>query len=149
MSAICRVVCWWVLLLSSLAGPFPFRCVAQCRTGQRRVTVADGIVMGEFAPPVPALFPEPDAPGLFSPDGSRFAAILSRGDLSNDTVRYTLFVFSTRDAFRTQKPLTSLTRTIRRLPACTGFPTIGLCSSSERIRTLRPRSSPSILITEN
>jgi dipeptidyl aminopeptidase/acylaminoacyl peptidase len=109
VSAICRVVCWWVLLLSSLAGPFPFRCGAQCRTGQRRVTVADGIVMGEFAPPVPALFPEPDAPGLFSPDGSRFAAILSRGDLSNDTVRYTLFVFSTRDAFRTQKPLTSLT----------------------------------------
>lgn len=109
MSAICRVVSWWVLLLSSLAGPFLFRCDAQCRTGQRRVIVADGVEMGEFAPPVPALFPEPDAPGLFSPDGSRFAVIVSRGDLSNNTVRYTLLVFSTNAAFRTRKPLAFLT----------------------------------------
>jgi dipeptidyl aminopeptidase/acylaminoacyl peptidase len=67
--------------------------------------------MGEFAPPVPALLPEPDSSGLFSPDTSRFAVIVSRGDLSHNTVRYTLFVFSTRAAFHSQKPLVSLSMT--------------------------------------
>ncbi|MFP5227306.1 MAG: hypothetical protein ACLGXA_06720 [Acidobacteriota bacterium] len=72
--------------------------------------MADGIAMGEFAAPVPALLPTPDQPGLFSPDGSRFAAIISRGDLSNNTVRYTLFVFSTVAVYRySRRPLASLT----------------------------------------
>lgn len=107
MSAIGRVLCW-VLLLCGLAVPCAVVCVAQCSAGQRRVTVADGIEMGEFAPPVPAPFPDPDQSWLFSPDGSRFSVIVRRGDLSNNTVQYTLFVFSAFSA-RSQRPVTSLT----------------------------------------
>lgn len=109
MPAIRQLMCLWALLVSIGAGPLLEQCPAQCRTGQRRVTVADGIEMGEFAPPVPSLLPEPDAPGLFSPDGSRFAVILSRGDLRDNTVRYTLFVYTTAAAFHSATPLASLT----------------------------------------
>jgi dipeptidyl aminopeptidase/acylaminoacyl peptidase len=111
LSAIRRTICLWALLLSCCAGPLLYLCGAQCSAGQRRITVADGIAMAEFDPPVPALFPEPDAPGLLSPDRSRSAVILSRGDLRNNTVRYTLLVFSMRTVWSAERPLASLSMT--------------------------------------
>lgn len=109
MSVSRRVITLCALLLFCGGGPLLVRCSAQCRAGQRRVTVADGIEMGEFAPPAPSLYPEPVVPGLFSPDRSRFAVIVRRGDLSNNTVRYTLLVYSTRAALRSKRPAASLT----------------------------------------
>jgi dipeptidyl aminopeptidase/acylaminoacyl peptidase len=73
---------------------------AQCRSDQRRVTVADTIEMTEVAPS-----DETDAPGLFSPDGSRFAVVLTKGDLKKNSNVYTLLIFSTRTAFVAHKPV--------------------------------------------
>lgn len=81
---------------------------AQCRSGQRRVTVADSIEMSEIMPADSHSASTPDAPGLFSPDGRRFAVVLSRGELRSNTNVYTLLVYSTRKALSSQKPDASL-----------------------------------------
>jgi dipeptidyl aminopeptidase/acylaminoacyl peptidase len=69
------------------------------------VAVSDAIEMTEVSPPEPDSSADPDAPGLFSPDGSRFAVVLRKGDLNANTNIYSLLIFSTRTAFATQKPL--------------------------------------------
>ncbi len=73
---------------------------AQCRSDQRHVAVPDTIEMTEVAPS-----DETDAPGLFSPDGSRFAVVLTKGDLKTNSNVYTLLIFSTRTAFVSHKPV--------------------------------------------
>lgn len=81
---------------------------AQCRSGQRRVSVADSIEMSEIMPADSHSSSDPDAPVLFSPSGTRFAIVLRRGDLRNNTNVYTLLIYSTLRAFSSQKPDTTL-----------------------------------------
>lgn len=80
-----------------------FTVRAQCRPHQRRVTVADTIRMTELSPPEPEAGAHPSAIASFSPDGRHFAVIVKRGNLRNDTNLFTLRIYSTQKAFRTQK----------------------------------------------
>jgi hypothetical protein len=92
----------------------------QCRAGQRPVRVADTIAMTEIAFPGPESGAHPDVPGLFSPDGSRFAVVLHRGDLNRNTNVYTLLVYSTRKAFQSPRPLATV-----RMASDSNLPGIG------------------------
>lgn len=96
--ALCVFAPAFCLMSGSVTG------VAQCRSDQRRVTVADSIAMSEVMPADSHSATSPDAPGLFSPDGRRFAVVLRHGDLRNNTNIFSLFVYSTERAFSSKRP---------------------------------------------
>ena len=79
--------------------------VAQCRSDQRRVTVVDSIESSEIVSLSSRSGREADDPGLFAPDGRRFAVLLQRGNLGADTNVYTLLVYSTGSALVSRKPV--------------------------------------------
>lgn len=109
MSLICHlfVSACRILLLAVIVASMEGN--AQCRSDQRRVTVADSITMTEIAPPEPESGAHPDAVGSFSPDGRHFATVVRKGDLGGNTNVYTLLLFSTRAVFATHKPEASVT----------------------------------------
>lgn len=111
-----------LFVLAALLGAGPMIRIAtgQCRAGQRPVRVADMIAMTEIAFPGPESGAHPDVPGLFSPDGSRFAVVLHRGDLNRNTNVYTLLVYSTRKAFQSPRPLATV-----RMASDSNLPGIG------------------------
>lgn len=96
-----------VLLLSGISTAVAVN--AQCGVDQHRVSVADSIEMTEVAPPEPEYGAHPNAVGSFSPDGQRFAVILKKGNLRNNTNVYTLLLFSTQAAFRSNRPEATMT----------------------------------------
>lgn len=94
-----------VSLAAFTAAAISAACLAaQCRDNQRRVTVADTIQMNALVPPEAEGASSFDRTGLFSPDRKHFALLVSKGDLRNNTNRYTLLIFDTRNAFLSGKP---------------------------------------------
>lgn len=88
----------WLALFIAVYAPLPtVDSAAQCRVGQRRVTVADAIEMTRLGV-ASYMDDSPSNPALFSPDGRRFALVLKKGDLQQNTNDYTLEVFNTRAA---------------------------------------------------
>jgi dipeptidyl aminopeptidase/acylaminoacyl peptidase len=75
-------------------------------SGKRPVTVADAIEMTRIAgSPYPAVRPKTGF-AEFSPDGSRFAIVLSKGNLRQNTNDYSLLVFRTAQVSRGGQPQT-------------------------------------------
>lgn len=101
----------WILfaLLLGLASSFPQSSLlrAQCALGRRRVSVADTIETTHLVTPREdrdSFHPAQDSVAWFSPDHSRFALLLRRGDLVHNTNRYTLLVYRTRKALISSRP---------------------------------------------
>jgi dipeptidyl aminopeptidase/acylaminoacyl peptidase len=84
-------------------GFLPHRDIAQCQPDQRPVTVSDAIEMSEIVPPPVQAGTESESAALFSPDGSRLAVIVKRGDLRTNANVYTLLVFVTQRAFASRQ----------------------------------------------
>lgn len=78
---------------------------AQCRPGQRKVTVADAIEMTRLGV-ASYMDDSPSNPALFSPDGRRFVLVLKKGNLRRNTNDYTLEVFNTLTALALRGPET-------------------------------------------
>src|SRR6266481_5727694 len=67
------------------------------KTQKRPVTVADAILMTRIAgSPYPAVRPKSGF-AIFSPDGKRFAIVLSQGNIGKNANDCTLLVFKTAD----------------------------------------------------
>jgi dipeptidyl aminopeptidase/acylaminoacyl peptidase len=95
------------LLMGSSLGPMAGH--AQCRPDQRRITVADTVEMTELSSPEPDAGADPDAIASYSPDGRHFAVIVKKGNLRDNTNRFTLLVFATRSALAHPAPEASVT----------------------------------------
>src|ERR1700722_10493624 len=95
----CPVLCFFLFsVLGTLSA------TGQCRSDQRRVTVADAIEMTHVVQP-------PHAPGSvagqvaqYSPDGRRFALLLAKGNLQQNTNDYMLRIFQTQNALSSNQP---------------------------------------------
>src|SRR6476469_3049229 len=67
---------------------------------KRAVTVADTITMTQIGDQSYLdIFTRTGNVAYFSPDGSRFAFVAKKGNLTNDTVEYSLLVFRSDEAF--------------------------------------------------
>lgn len=80
---------------------------AQCLGGQRRVSVTDTIKITHLVTPrndSDTSHPAEDRVAWFSPDHRRFALLLRHADLGQNTNRYTLLVFRTRNALVSSRP---------------------------------------------
>jgi dipeptidyl aminopeptidase/acylaminoacyl peptidase len=79
-----------LLLVVSLAVPL---AVANCQAQDRPFTVRDSIEMTTFIDPETRVGDSRDFPVRFSPDGSYFAVVTSRGVIQSDEIESTLWVF--------------------------------------------------------
>ncbi len=70
----------------------------------RPVTVVDAVEMTEISSFVPD-----ENVVTFSPDGSKFALVVQKGSLQQNTVEFSLIVFKTADALRSPTPETIVT----------------------------------------
>ena len=74
---------------------------------KRGVTIADSIGMTRIGDPS---FEYSDSSvAVFSPDKKRFVVITRKGDLSNDTNKYSLLLFQSETVFKDPKPVVLLT----------------------------------------
>jgi dipeptidyl aminopeptidase/acylaminoacyl peptidase len=72
---------------------------------QRRVTVEDAIRMTRWADRGYFLGGRPNGPvGLFSPDQTKFAVVIKKGNIAVNTVEFSLLLFETKDAFNSPTP---------------------------------------------
>ncbi len=85
-----QVVLLWVATLPSLA---------QEQHTLRPVTVADAIEMTRFAESAPG-----SSVATFSPDGTRFFVVISKGNLQNNTNEYSLLLFDVVAGVPSAKP---------------------------------------------
>lgn len=106
----------WLLALTPL---FLTSCVARGQnsapTVKRPITVADAIGMTRLEPS-DYFAPDADQVVHFSPDGKRFALVLRRGNLEQNTNDFSLLLYQTADALHAPKP----------------DPLLGMSSSSDR-----------------
>jgi dipeptidyl aminopeptidase/acylaminoacyl peptidase len=83
------------------------------RSGKRSITVADVIGMTRVAGPANSSSFGGAAPtkgfASFSPDGTRFAIVLRRGNVADNTNEYSLFIMETDEIFRYVTPRLLLT----------------------------------------
>jgi dipeptidyl aminopeptidase/acylaminoacyl peptidase len=102
-------------ILNVLIGCLGFCAVAQGQvqaanlgkdhTTKRSVTVADAIGMTQIGDrSYLDAFTKGGNVAQFSPDGSRFAFVVQKGNLDNDTVEFRLLVFKTANAFTSPQP---------------------------------------------
>jgi dipeptidyl aminopeptidase/acylaminoacyl peptidase len=76
---------------------------------QREVTVEDSIRMTRLADPGYLLGgPSTGHAANFSPDGKRFAVVLMKGDLEQNTNKYSLVIFETASVFNSPDPQPAL-----------------------------------------
>jgi dipeptidyl aminopeptidase/acylaminoacyl peptidase len=68
---------------------------------KRSITVADAIEMTRIGDRF--YFTKPDNVVQFSPDRSKFAFVIQKGNLKNDTVEFSLLVFQTAEAFNSPR----------------------------------------------
>jgi dipeptidyl aminopeptidase/acylaminoacyl peptidase len=104
---------------------------------QRDVTVKDGIEMARLADPLYLAGSSRFSVASFSPDGTRFIIVLTKGDLEHNTNRYSVLLFKTSMALSSSKPEILLT--------------MSSSSNREAIRNLRwlPDNDTIAFIAEN
>ena len=94
------LVCGYLAIALSLLLVMP---AASGSTGNRRAfTVADSIEMRLVGSPRFGYLSQD--PAQFSPDGTKFVIVVRKGNLKDNTNRYSLLLFNTADAWRAPRP---------------------------------------------
>jgi dipeptidyl aminopeptidase/acylaminoacyl peptidase len=95
---------WFLVLAVALIGQASRADNKASEPETRRITVPDTIQMTRWADRGYFLGGAPSGPvGLFSPDGTKFAVVVNRGNIKLNTVEYSILLFQARDAFPSPK----------------------------------------------
>lgn len=95
---------WFWALAMALVGTTSRADSRSPELAKRRITVADTIQMTRWADRGYFLGGEPAGPvGLFSPDRTKFAVVVKRGNIKLNAVGYSILLFQARDVFSSPK----------------------------------------------
>lgn len=101
---------WFLLVALALIGLASRADSRVSESETHRVTVADTIQMTQWADRGYFLGGAPTGPvGLFSPDRTKVAVVVKRGNIKLNAVEYSILLFRARDVFRSPKPRVLIT----------------------------------------